>query len=162
MSEHDGTFRLQPVAPRGMSDRDYALLLGESERNRVFHDLARQARLVRGRDISELKFEIARLKTEGLWEEALDLAYDCADAEEKARDFFRQMTTRGVLYDLRRGAGSWYKEVAIILRKLKDYEAEVRYLEYVLEMDPEYTEMAARLAKARQLAAKQSGAQHES
>ncbi|TFD84997.1 hypothetical protein E3T61_18430 [Cryobacterium lactosi] len=133
------------------SDAPMDALMAELARNQPLYAAVHEARVLRGRDVSEWLFEVKRLKAEGQLEEALALAYECSDTQERSHAIFAQITRDGVPM---RTSPYWSKDIAIILRKMKDYDAEVGYLEEKLDADPENMEINARLSKARVLAAK--------
>ncbi|MEQ6899295.1 hypothetical protein [Microbacterium sp. KR10-403] len=95
---------------------------------------------VRGAFYLEWGPHIDHLKRTGHLESALALAYEVMDAAER--------TENG-------DAFGWYERVAIILRKMRDYEAEVRFLEGVVKRWPKYTELSTRLVRAKALLAKE-------
>jgi hypothetical protein len=96
---------------------------------------------VRGRSYLDWSSTIDQLKRDGKLEDAVELAYECMDAAERAN------AAQGYEF----GAAGWYKIVAVILRKMKDYETEVRVLE---RGTPFWPSLEPRLKKARELAAK--------
>jgi len=103
----------------------------------------RQLATVRGRVNFEWIEVIDQYKREGQLEKALDLTYECMDAAERA--------------DSEAGDGSstwaaWVERACIILRKLGDFEAEVRLLEEAVERLPAREALAQRLTKAQALA----------
>lgn len=105
-------------------------------------EATQRARLVRGRDFLEWLELTEHLKRTGHTEAALSLLYECIDAAR-----------RGEAPDV-----GLHERAAIILRKLKDYEAEVRLLEECIDRQQARGEttsdMPARLGKARKLLAK--------
>lgn len=93
---------------------------------------------VRGVFYLEWGEHIDHLKRTGHLEEALALTYEVIDAAERVNDG---------------DAAGWYSRAAIILRRLKDYEAEVRLIEQITARLPGKTDLLARLSTARRLAA---------
>ncbi len=100
---------------------------------------------VRGVFYLEWGYHIDHLKRTGHLEEALALTYQVIEAAERVDALERQQY----------GAAGWYRRAAIILRKLGDYEAEIRLIEDVLERYPGYSELSDRLPTSRRLLAKQ-------
>lgn len=113
----------------------------------------REARLadaciVRGRRMWDWREEIDNLKRTGQLEDALKLARECADAMEKYSQIDCEYSGSKTA-----GPAGWADRVAIILRKMKDYDGEVRYIEGVIDRYPRYAngKLGERLPKARQL-----------
>lgn len=123
-----------------MSDERYAQIMAETEEWKARQAMWRSMRFVRSMSFEAASQTVDQLKREGRLEEALELAYECSDALERANAVI------GVT-----GAGSWYERQAIILRKLGDLEAEVRLIEDVRRRFPEKNLLAGRLHAAREL-----------
>lgn len=97
------------------------------------------ARMVRGRDLLEWREHVEHLSRLGRYEQALALNYECSDAAERINGA--------------EGAAI-VKRSSILLRKMKDYEADVRLMQDAIvrfPRDPEFVNRlkysAARLAK---------------
>lgn len=101
------------------------------------HD--QQADMLRGRDWLEWGEHVAQMKREGYLECALALVYEMMD------------TARGSAFWDHKPPPGWYSEAAVILRKLKDYDAEVRSLEEALRDYPGSERFSSRLEKAKAL-----------
>lgn len=93
---------------------------------------------VRGVFYLEWDDHIDHLKRTGHLEEALALTYEVIDAAERVNGG---------------DAAGWYSRAAVILRKLRDYDSEVRLIEQVTQRLPARTDLLARLPTARRLAA---------
>lgn len=100
---------------------------------------------VRGIFYLEWSDIIDHMKRTNHLEEALALTYDCIDAAERV----------GRIGHLGPGPG-WYERASIILRKLKDYEVEVRFIEDVVRRYPNFKQLGQRLPFARKLLASAS------
>lgn len=99
------------------------------------HD--QQANMLRGRDWLEWSEHVAQMKREGYLECALALVYEIMD------------TARGSVFWSHTPPPGWYSEAAVILRKLKDYDTEVRILEEALDGYPGNESFSMRLEKAK-------------
>lgn len=99
---------------------------------------------VRGIFYLEWSDFIDHMKRTNHLEEALALTYECIDAAERVDR----------IDHLGPGPG-WYEKAAIILRKLKDYETEIRLIEEVVRRYPNFDYLEQRLPAARKLQAKQ-------
>lgn len=128
-----------------ISDERHRQILDETAAWHERNELWKSMRFVRGMSFEEASKAVDQLKREGRLEEALDLAYACSDAMERANAVI------GIT-----GAGSWYERQAIILRKMGDYEAEVRLIEDVHRRFPDKKLIIDRLPRARALLEKQS------
>jgi hypothetical protein len=95
--------------------------------------------MLRGRDWLEWGEHVAQMKREGYLECALALVHEMMG------------TTRGSAFWEHTPPPGWYNEAAVILRKLKDYDAEVRILGEALEGYPDSESFSTRLQKARAL-----------
>lgn len=102
-----------------------------------------QAGMLRGRDWLEWSEHVSQMKREGYLENALALVYEMMD------------TARGSNFWDHKPPPGWYNEAAVILRKLKDYDTEVRILEEALKGYPGSDRFAARLEKAKALQLKE-------
>ncbi|MBG9887146.1 hypothetical protein ABE10_25380 [Bacillus toyonensis] len=99
---------------------------------------------VRGRGYNEWREHVTHLKRTGHLETALALSYECSDAAE------RHAAAAGF------GPSDWWaKQTAIILRKLDDYEAEIRFIEELVERVPSLGALAERLPASRRFLARQ-------
>lgn len=92
---------------------------------------------VRGVFYLEWDAHIDQLKRAGHLEEALALTYECIDAAERLHGG---------------DAAGWYERATVILRQMKDYDAEIRLIEDVTARWPKYTRLRERLPRARALA----------
>lgn len=101
------------------------------------HD--QQVDMLRGRDWLEWSEHISQMKREGYLECALALVYEMMD------------TARGSSFWGHTPPPGWYNEAAVILRKLKDYDAEVRLLEEAIKAYRGSERFSSRLAKAKAL-----------
>jgi hypothetical protein len=108
------------------------------------HD--QQADMLRGRDWLEWNEHVHQMKREGYLECALALVYEMMD------------TARGSAYWDHKPPPGWYDQAAIILRKLKDFDAEVRLMEEALRNYPGSEDFSTRLEKAKALQLKASAA----
>jgi hypothetical protein len=97
------------------------------------------ADMLRGRDWLEWGEHVAQMKREGYLECALALVYEMMDTAR-----------RSAFWDHKPPPG-WYSEAAVILRKLKDYETEVRTLKEALKDYPGSQRFSTRLDKAKAL-----------
>jgi hypothetical protein len=99
---------------------------------------------VRGIFYLEWSDFIDHMKRTNHLEEALALTYECIDAAERIERIDHMAPGPG-----------WYDKAAIILRKMNDYEAEVRLIEDVVRRYPNFSHLEQRLPAARKLLAKQ-------
>jgi hypothetical protein len=99
-----------------------------------------EAEQLRGRHWLEWRDHVEQMNREGRHEAALALCYEIIDVAERV--------------DPKRTAPpGWYDKAGILLRKMKDYDAEVRLMERVVAKYPG-DRFQVRLAKARELQAK--------
>lgn len=96
---------------------------------------------VRGIFYLEWSEFIDQMKRTNHLEEALALTYECIDAAERIER----------IDHMKPGPG-WYEKAAIILRKMDDYEAEIRLIEDIVRRYPNFRQ---RLPTARRLLGKQ-------
>lgn len=101
------------------------------------HD--QQADMLRGRDWLEWSEHVSQMKREGYLESALALVHEMMD------------TARGSAFWDHKPPPGWYSETVVILRKMKDYDAEVRTLEEALRDYPGSERFSTRLEKAKAL-----------
>lgn len=101
------------------------------------HD--QQADMLRGRDWLEWNEHVHQMKREGYLECALALVYEMIDM------------TRGSAYWDHKPPPGWYNEAAVILRKLKEYDAESRLMAEALENYPGNERFSIRMEKAKAL-----------
>jgi hypothetical protein len=99
---------------------------------------------VRGIFYLEWSDFIDHMKRTNHLEEALALTYECIDAAERIER----------IDHMEPGPG-WYEKAAIILRKMNDYESEIRLIEDVVRRYPNFSHFEQRLPTARKLLAKQ-------
>lgn len=99
---------------------------------------------VRGLFYLEWSDFIDHMKRTNHLEEALALTYECIDAAERIER----------IDHMEPGPG-WYERAAIILRKMDDYEAEIRLIEDVVHRYPNFSHLEQRLPTARKLLEKQ-------
>jgi hypothetical protein len=92
--------------------------------------------VVRGFDIAGWQDHVDHMKRTGLLEDALALAYECADAAERAAS------------DVYDAWPKWAVEIAIILRKIGDLDSEVRHLSRAASERPGNRSLEARLRSA--------------
>ena len=88
---------------------------------------------------------IDHMKRTNHFEDALALTYECIDAAERIERIDHMQPGPG-----------WYEKAAIILRKMNDYEAEIRLITDVVRRYPNFSHLEQRLPAARKLLAKQS------
>lgn len=100
------------------------------------------AGMVRGAFYLEWGAHIELMKRTGHLEEALTLSYEVIDAAERV----------ALLEGEDGGAAGWYNLAFVILRKVKDYDSEVRLIEDVMRRFPRRDDLSSRLATARRLA----------
>ncbi|MGT2461101.1 hypothetical protein [Sinomonas atrocyanea] len=103
--------------------------------------------LLRGRDWLEWDEHVYQMKRDGFLESALSLVYEMIDVASKSPS-----------YDEHKVPGGWYGEAAVILRKLKRREEEIRILQAALADYPGNPAFADRLAKTEALLAKEQAA----
>jgi hypothetical protein len=127
-----------------ISDERYEQIMGHTAALRAKQAEAARLRMVRGRDMGLVSAEIDQLKRDGKLEEALELTYECMDAAERSNAVLGW-----------EGAGKWYERAAIILRKLEDYDAEVRMIEDLQRRFPEKHYLEDRMPRATALLEKQ-------
>lgn len=92
--------------------------------------------MLRGRDWLEWGEHVKQMKREGYLEPALKLVYEMMDTA-------RNWPTWDTI------PPGWYNEAAIILRKLKNHDAEARLMEEALREYPGDTRFTTRLEKAK-------------
>ncbi|ETW22188.1 hypothetical protein MGAST_21490 [Mycobacterium gastri 'Wayne'] len=105
---------------------------------------AKVAGVIHGRDFESFRPQIAQAKSDGDLNTALGLLRECIDAAERQAGVY---CMRPQLWPT--------EQAAIVLHKLKDYQAEVAVLERFLEADPSgrgTKGIRERLARARTLA----------
>ena len=99
---------------------------------------------VRGIFYLEWSDFIDHMKRTNHLEESLALTYECIDAAERVERIDHMVPGPG-----------WYEKAAILLRKLDDYDAEIRLIEGVVRRYPNFRHLEQRLPTARKLLAKQ-------
>lgn len=99
--------------------------------------------MLRGRDWLEWGEHVRQMKREGYLKSALALVYEIIDTAARSRSSVWDKVPPG-----------WFTEAAVIHRKLKDYDGEVRIMERALESYPGDADYETRLQKAQALLAK--------
>ena len=99
--------------------------------------------MLRGRDWLEWGEHIRQMKREGYLESALALVYEIINTAAQSKSQSWDKVPPG-----------WFTEAAVIHRKLKDHDGEVRILQRALKSYPGDSDFEARLEKARALLAK--------
>lgn len=105
------------------------------------HD--QHADMLRGRDWLEWSEHVSQMKREGYFEAALALVYEMIETVSRSKSSIWDKVPPG-----------WFKEAAIIHRKLKDYDGEVRLMRRALKSYPKADDFKARLEKALALKTK--------
>jgi tetratricopeptide (TPR) repeat protein len=99
--------------------------------------------MLRGRDWLEWGDHVRQMKREGYLESALTLVYEIIDTADRSNSPLWDKVPPG-----------WFNEAAVIHRKLKDYDGEVRILQRALESYPGSTDYQSRMEKAQALLSK--------
>jgi hypothetical protein len=138
---------------KAVNENQYRIKLEEREESAILrrerlirpgtdgHD--QRVDMLRGRDWLEWGEHVRQMKREGYLECALALVYEMIDTVSRSKTSIWDKVPPG-----------WFTEAAIIHRKLKDYDGEIRLMRTALKSYPGAEDFQARLNKAQILLAK--------